>query len=301
MTTDSLAAPRGDRARAPVKASWTKQLFGDRAFRVGVLMLGLVILLAVLAPLIAPYHPLERLRDEDGNLLRLSEPSAEHWFGTTNYGRDIASQVIWGTRRSLEIGVVAALVSVLIGVNAGLIGGYFGGWFDQLLLRINDATLSLPFLPLAIVMIGTLGRSDTVLIIAIAMIFWRVPARVIRSHVLVLKEMGYVRAARIAGASPLRIIYRQLAPNVLPFGLLYGMLLTSEAVIAEATLSFLGFASADSMSLGTVMFDAFASQEIRDAWWWPLFPGLVIMLFVMSIALIAEAYERHIIPSLERT
>lgn len=300
MTNQPIAA-KVPHARPLAKPTWTRQLLGAGAFRVGALILGLVILMALFAPLIAPYHPLERLRDEDGGLLRLAEPSSDHWFGTTNYGRDIASQVIWGTRRSLQIGVVAAFVSVFIGANAGLIGGYFGGWFDQLLLRINDATLSLPFLPLAIVMVGALGRSDTVLIIAIAMIFWRVPARVIRSHVLVLKEMGYVRAARVAGASPLRIIYRQLAPNVMPFALLYGMLLTSEAVIAEATLSFLGFASADSMSLGTVMFDAFASQEIRDAWWWALFPGLVIMLFVMSIALIAEAYERHIIPSLERT
>ncbi|NED96379.1 ABC transporter permease [Phytoactinopolyspora alkaliphila] len=272
-------------------SSW-KLVWRDRRARAGAVVILLFALVALLAPLIAPYHPLERLVGPDGDLLRLQPPSLEHPFGTSNYGRDLFSQAIWGTRRTLQVGVIAAVVAVVIGTNIGLIAGFAGGWVEQVLMRLNDAALALPFVPLAIVLIGTLGRSDVVLIIAIALVFWRIPARVVRAEVLVLKELGFVRAATCGGATRRRILYRQIAPNILPYAFLYGMLLTAEAVIAEATLSFLGFAPRDALSLGTIMFDAFSSQQIRQAWWWPLFPGLMIMAFVVAVSLLSEAYER---------
>lgn len=296
MTTSAdLEAPAppaaGDPAHVRPPSQWSRA-WRDRRARVGLLIVLLFVLVALLAPWIAPYHPWQRLTGPDGELLRLRPPSWEHPFGTSIYGRDLLSQAIWGTRRTLQVGVVAAVVAVVIGTNIGLIAGFAGGWVEQSLMRLNDAALALPFVPLAIVLIGTLGRSDVVLVVAIAMVFWRMPARVVRAEVLVLKELGFVKAATCGGATRRRILYRQIGPNVLPYALLYGMLLTAEAVIAEATLSFLGFAPRDALSLGTIMFDAFSSQQVREAWWWPLFPGLMIMLFVVAVSLLSDAYER---------
>ncbi|MEQ4209407.1 ABC transporter permease [Actinopolymorpha sp. B17G11] len=255
-----------------------------------VLLVGFVVV-AALAPVLAPYGPLDRIRGVDGRLDRLLAPSLEHPFGTTNFGRDIFSQVIWGTRRTLSVGGVAALVTVVIGVNVGLIAGYFGGKVDAFLMRLTDSAYAIPFLPFAIVLVGVLGRSDVVLVLAVASLFWRTTARVVRSQVLTLKERPFVKAAVVGGATGRRVVYTHLAPNVVSLALLYGMLLVAEAVLAEASLSFLGLAPTDSVSWGTVMFDAFTSQQMRTAWWWALFPGLAIMLFVLAVSLLGRAYD----------
>lgn len=291
-----LPAKGPGRMRAPTAiANMGRRIWRDRRSRWGVVVVIVFLVLAVIGPYIAPYDAFERLRDPNGQLMRLSPPTSNNPFGTSNYGRDLFSQVLFGIRRSLQIGAVSAFAAVVIGTNVGLLAGYFGGWLDQLLMRVTDVAYSLPFLPLAIVLIGVLGRTDGVLIAAIAVLFWRSTARIVRSQVLSLKERSFVKAAVCGGASHLRVLYRQIAPNVIPFSLLYGMLLTAEAVIAEATLSFLGFAPPDAISLGTIMFDAYSSQSLREAWWWTLFPGLVIMSFVFSTALLARSYERTLV------
>jgi peptide/nickel transport system permease protein len=267
-----------------------RDLWSVKEGRIAVLALSFFVVLALVAPLIAPYAPLERVYSH-GRLVRLAPPSWDHPFGTTNFGRDIFSQVIWGSRRTLAVGGAAALATVVIGMNVGLLAGYLGGRVDVVLMRITDSAYAIPFLPLAIVLVAILGRSDVVLVLAIAVLFWRTTARVIRSHVLTLKERAFVKAATVGGASRWRILYTHLAPNVASLALLYGMLLIAEAVLAEASLSFLGLAPANSVSWGTIMFDAFASQEMRTAWWWPIFPGLAIMTFVFSVSLLGRAYE----------
>jgi peptide/nickel transport system permease protein len=271
-----------------------REALSDRSTRAGALIILGFVLLAALAPVVAPYSPLERIDGPDGDLARLESPSWAHPFGTTNYGRDVLSQVIWGAQRTISIGVVAAFVTVFLGTNIGLIAGYVGGKTDELLMRMTDAVYAVPFLPFAIVLVAVLGRDSLVLILAIAILFWRTTARVVRSQTLVLKERSYVRAALTGGASQWRIMYVHILPNVVPLALLYGMLLTAEAVMAEASLSFLGFAPANVLSWGTIMFDAFTSQELRTAWWWTLFPGLAIMLFVLAIALVGRGYERRL-------
>ena len=274
--------------------SGIRDIFSDRSTRVGAVIILGFIALAALAPLIAPYPPLERIYRPDGALARLEPPSWEHPFGTTNYGRDVLSQVIWGSQRTMSIGVTAAFVTVFIGTNIGLLSGYLGSRTDEILMRFTDAVYAVPFLPFAIVLIAVLGRNTGVLILAIAALFWRTTARVVRSQTLVLKERSYVRAAVTGGASQRRVMYVHMLPNVIPLALLYGMLLTAEAVMAEASLSFLGFAPPNALSWGTIMFDAFTSQELRTAWWWTLFPGLAIMLFVLAISLVGRGYERKL-------
>lgn len=251
----------------------------------------LFVLVALLGPWIAPYGPFDRLMLANGELARSVPPSLEHPFGTTSYGRDVLSQVIWGTRRTLVVGFVGALVTVVIGVNVGLVAGFAGGRVDSVLMRITDSAYALPFLPFAIVLVGILGRSDTVLLLAIAALFWRTTARVVRAQVLSLKQRPFVRAAVVGGARPRRVLYRHIAPNVVSLAMLYGLFLVTEAVIAEASLSFLGLAPPGSISWGTIMFDAFTSTELSTTWWWAFFPGLAIMLFVLCMSLLGRAYE----------
>ncbi|MCY4651017.1 MAG: dipeptide/oligopeptide/nickel ABC transporter permease/ATP-binding protein [bacterium] len=260
--------------------------------RVGLIIFSLIVLVAIFAPMIAPYDPQERLRTADGELARLLPPQRDYWMGTTNFGRDILSQFIVGTRRTLSVGAIAAFMAVFIGTNVGLIAGFRGGRVDNLLMRTTDAAYALPFLPFAIVLVGIVGRTDLILIAVIGLLFWRTTARVIRSQVLTTKERTFVKAAIAGGASPRRVLYAHIAPNVVALALVYGMLLIAEAVMAEASLSFLGFAPPDSLSWGTIMFDAFTSQRMRQAWWWPMFPGLALMVFMYSVYSVGQGVQR---------
>lgn len=260
----------------------------NRSVLVGAIAIGLFVVLAIFGPSIAPFDPQERLRGADGELLRLLPPSLEHWMGTTNFGRDILSQVIVGTRRTLTVGFTAAFMAAFIGTNIGLIAGYRGGRVDNVLMRLTDAAYALPFLPFAIVLVGIAGRSDLILVVAIGSLFWRTTARVVRSQVLSVKERMFVKAALVGGASRRRILYTHIAPNIVPIVLLFAMLLTAEGVMAEAAMSFLGFSPPESLSWGTVMFDAFTSQRLREAWWWPTFPGLALMTFIYSVSLVGR-------------
>ena len=143
---------------------------------------------------------MERNYDAAGKLIRLSKPSLDHWFGTTALGRDVFSQILWGARPAILVGVLTALGVVVIGVNVGLISGYFGGRIDAVLMRITDVFLGLPFLPFIIVVLSISGRSIWTIIFAMTLVMWRSTARVIRAQVLSLKEMPFIAAARVSGA-----------------------------------------------------------------------------------------------------
>ena len=287
-TTSEVASPTSiDRRPSPIRRA-----LRDKSVLVGLVIFGLIVLVAIFGPMIAPYDPQERLRTADGELARLLPPQRGFWMGTTNFGRDILSQLIAGTRRTISVGAVAAFMAVFIGTNVGLIAGFRGGRVDNLLMRMTDAAYALPFLPFAIVLVGIFGRTDLILVAVIGLLFWRTTARVIRSQVLTTKERTFVKAAIAGGASPRRVLYAHIAPNVLALALVYGMLLIAEAVMAEASLSFLGFAPPDSLSWGTIMFDAFTSQKMRQAWWWPMFPGLALMVFMYSVYSIGRGLQR---------
>jgi ABC-type dipeptide/oligopeptide/nickel transport system permease subunit/ABC-type dipeptide/oligopeptide/nickel transport system ATPase component len=296
MTTLDTGAPESPEDASPSgvnrRPSPIRRALRDKSVRIGLIILGVIVLVSIFGPAIAPYDPQERLRTADGELARLLPPQWDYWMGTTNFGRDIFSQLIVGTRRTIAVGAVAAFMAVFIGTNVGLIAGFVGGRVDNVLMRLTDAAYSLPFLPFAIVLVGILGRSDTILVAVIGLLFWRTTARVIRSQVLTTKERTFVKAAIAGGASRRRVLYAHIAPNVLALAMVYGMLLIAEAVMAEASLSFLGFAPPDSLSWGTIMFDAFTSQRLRQAWWWPLFPGLALMVFMYSVYLVGRGFQR---------
>ncbi len=247
---------------------------------------------------LAPHDPTVSQRAADGSLLRLEGPSRAHPLGTNHLGRDVLSQVIVGTRASLLVGTVAAFMAVFIGTNVGLAAAYFGGWVDDVLMRITDIAYGLPFLPFAIVLLAIMGQSMAWIIFAIVIILWRSTARVIRSQVLSHKNRPYVESAEAIGASNFRIMYIHILPNVLPLAFLYAAFAVGHAVIAEASLSFLGFGPPEMISWGGMIFTAFNQDAIRTAWWWVFPPGIMIMFFVMSVFFIGRTLEMVVNPEL---
>lgn len=270
----------------------------DRMGQAGLAILLIFALMGLFAPWITPHDTTEINRADDGSALRLEAPTSDHPLGTTNMGRDVLSQLIMGTRVSLLVGFLAAFIAVSIGVNIGLISAYFGGWTDDILMRITDLAYGLPFLPFVIVLVFLMGPSLLSIIIVISLILWRSTARVIRSQVLSHKNRPYVESARSIGASNFRIMYRHILPNVLPVAFLYGAFSVAWAVIAEASISFLGFGDPSMISWGQMLFEAYTSGAIRFAWWWVAPPGISIMLMVMSVFFIGRTLEQVTNPEL---
>jgi peptide/nickel transport system permease protein len=262
------------------------------------IVLGLCLALAVVGPGLTPYEPMERSYDATGKLLRLAPPSRAHWLGTTLLGRDVLTQMLWGARSALLIGGLTALGTVVIGVNVGLIAGYFGGRLDAVLMRITDMFLGLPFLPFIIVVLSLTGRSLWTMVLAMTLVMWRSTARVVRAQVLSLREMPFVAAARTTGAGDLTILYREIAPNVMPIALVSIAFALAWAIVTEASIGFLGFGDPSVVSWGSIVYDAYSSQMMYRAPWWVVPPGIAIMILVSAVYFAGRAYEEVVNPRL---
>ena len=265
---------------------------------VGLSLILLFIAGALLAPLVAPWGPFEVAFGAGRRIARLAPPNSTNWLGTTNQGMDVWSQLLWGSRVALTVGLLSALGSVVIGTLIGLFAGYFGGWLDEVAMRATDVAFGIPFLPFAMVVISITSPSLSLVILLVIFFLWRTTARVIRAQVLTLKTRPFVWAARAAGASELTILFRHIAPNVLPLSFLYVAIGVQAGVMLEAALSFLGFGDPHALSWGTMLNDAFRAGAMRTAWWWVLPPGLALSVFVMSIFVLSRAYEEILNPRL---
>lgn len=270
----------------------------DTLAKVGLVVFGSFLFLAIFGPLLAPSDPLQIHKYADGTVITLAEPTRSHPFGTTNYGRDLFSQWLHGARISLVVGAVAALFATTLGTIIGLTAAYYGGWVDDVLMRFTDLVYGLPGLPFVIALVFILGASLTNIILVIAFIQWRITARVVRSEALSIKERPYIESARSVGASDLRIMFLHILPNLLPLVILYMALTTAWSILMEASISFLGFAAPDQFSWGRMMYQVYNAGAIRDAWWWVLPPGISIMLLVMSVFFIGRAFEKVSNPDL---
>jgi peptide/nickel transport system permease protein len=272
----------------------------DRIALFGLIIYIFFFFVAIFAPVIAPYEPDEVIQ-EDGIWLSNEKPSSEFWLGTTNLGRDIFSQLVYGTRPALLVGFSAAIAVAVIGTVVGLIAGYFGGWADTLLMRLADVAFGIPFLPFIIVLVAFLEPSIWTIVIAMAVLLWRDTSRVIRSQVLITKEHAFVAAAKVSGASSRRIIFQYIAPGILPLSFLYGSLAIGWAILTESSVSFLGFGDPEVISWGFMLQDAFNSQALsRGAYYWVIPPGICIMLAVMAGFFIGRGYEEVLFPHLRR-
>lgn len=275
-------------------------LLGDRFALAGMIIIAIFLLVAIFADVIAPYGPNETLRSPTGGLARLQEPSAQHWLGTTAYAKDVLSQLLLGTRVAFIVGLSAAIVVGFLSTLLGLISGYYGRYVDDVIMRITDFALSIPTLPIAIVAVSILGPSLRNIIIVIAALFWRNGARIVRSVVLTEKEKVYVQAARAAGASHSYVMLVHILPNVIPVAFLWMTMSVAFAVLAEASLAFLGLGDPNTTSWGQMLNVAFTTGAIRDAWWWVLPPSFCLVLLISSIYVIGRAYEEKTNPRLRR-
>ncbi|MBM3598138.1 MAG: ABC transporter permease [Alphaproteobacteria bacterium] len=291
--------PRLVRAVGRAIARAAAQLRRDGFALAGVTIYTVFAVVALLADVLATHDPMEILFLPTGKLAANIRPGADFLLGTTNLGRDIYSQLIHGTRSALLVGLSAAVVVASLGTVVGLVSGYFGGRIDMVMMRFADVALSLPFLPFVIVLIGFLGASINIIIMAVALLLWPNTARVIRSQVLSLRERAYVEAARVTGASTWRIMFVHIAPNILPLSFLYGSIAIGWAILTEASVSFLGFGSANVVSWGYMLQDAFASQALsRGHFNWFIPPGLCIVLVVVAGFFISRGYEEIFFPKL---
>jgi len=271
---------------------------GERLAQFGFLALFVFVLLGLFGPELAPYDPSVTHRSDAGATLRIAEPSADHWLGTTNTGKDVLSHLIHGARVSVTVGFFAAFIAVFVGTNVALISAYYGGIVDDILMRITDIVYGLPFIPFVLTLVYILGPDIQNIIIGTAAVMWRSSARSIRSEVLSQRERPYVESAQAIGASDARIIYRHIFPNVLPLTVLYMAFAVAYAVIAEASIAFLGFGDPELYSWGTMIFQAYTVGAIRFAWWWVIPPGVCIMVFVMSVFFIGRTLEEYTNPEL---
>ncbi len=276
---------------------WRSRSPGARLGRVGAITLGLFVLVAVFAPLLAPHDP----RAQTG--LPYQSPSASHLLGTNDIGQDILSELIYGTRVSLAIGFLAALLAIVVGTLVGVASGYFGGLSDTLMMRFVDITLALPFLPLLIVLAVFLGRNLTTTILVISVVIWARPARIIRSQVLSARERGFVQAARAMGGRPFHLLRRHVLPAITPLVIAQFVRAANIAILLEASLSFLGLGDVTSKSWGTTLYYASARGAfLTRAWlWWVLPTGLAISAVVVAFAFIGYALEERADPRLRRT
>ena len=289
-TSISSAVPRGlERLRI---------IWSYPSGAVGLFVVLLFVALAVFAPLIAPYGPFEVVYNADHSVVRLAPPDWRTWFGTTNQGMDVFSQLVWGSRVALLVGLLSAMGSAMIGTLIGLVSGYFGGWIDEILMRATDIAFGIPFLPFAMVVIAIAKPSLALVILLVVLFLWRTTARVIRSQVLSLKSRGFVWAARAAGASDAHILWRQILPNVLPISFLYMAIGVQAGVMLEAALSFLGFGDPNVQSWGIMLNAAFRAGAMRSAWWWVLPPGVALSMFVIAVFMITRAFEDRLNPQL---
>jgi peptide/nickel transport system permease protein len=282
------------RPRESPLALAVRRLLRGRSSRVALVVLGVIVLVGLLAPFIAPYDPSAQ---PDIVALKDLSPSLAHPFGTDPYSRDVLSRVIYGARLSLIIGVLATIVSLTLGVAYGSIAGYAGGLIDAVMMRVLDAFLSIPRLLLLIgVLVAWPRLSIGALVLFLGFTGWFGLSRIVRGQVLALKHAEFVMAARALGASRRRILLRHLLPNLVSPIAVAATLGVAHVIVLEAGLSYLGIGVPQPQaSWGNIIQDG--ADQVAALWWMSLFPGLFMVLTVMTLNILGEAlrdaYERR--------
>ncbi len=283
----TITEPLAD--ESPGRRAW-RRLKRRKSAMLGLIIVVVLLLVAVLAPLIAPFDPAQQ-----AYAFVRKAPSWRNWLGTDESGRDLLSRVIFGARASLMAGVVSVAIAVAIGVPVGLLAGYRGGWVDALISRITDAMLACPFLILAIALAAFLGPSLTNAMIAIGVTATPIFVRLTRGQVLVVKTEDYVEAARAVGNGPVRIAVRHILPNIMPALLVQATLTIAAAIIAEASLSFLGLGQQPPAPSWGSMLNT-AQRFLTNAPWMAIWPGIAIFLTVLSFNLLGDGLRDALDP-----
>lgn len=275
------------------EASFVSRLVTRKTVMVGLLILVVVAALAILAPLIAPYSP-SRLSVVN----RLKPPSGSYWFGTDEFGRDVFSRTIYAGRLSLLVGASVVAFAAIFGVTLGLVAGFFRR-LDTPIARIIDAMMAFPDILLAIALVAALGPSLVTVIVALGIVYTPRLARIVRASTLVIRELPYVEAARALGVPTWRIMSRHVLRNLVSPILVQGTFIFAYAMLAEAGLSFLGLGvSPEVPTWGTMI--AAGRQYIGQADWMTLFPGIAIILSVLSLQMVGDGFRDLLDPRLRK-
>ena len=276
---------------------WTisfRRMRKNRTAIAGIIILFIFAIIAIFAPLIAPYDPFNQ------NFIRaFRPPSMENFLGTDEFGRDVFSRIIYGARISLQIGFVSVFISLILGVSLGLIAGYYGSWLDMLIMRVMDLMLSFPYILLALVIMSILGPGIFNAMIAIGIVYVPQYARIVRSSVLSVKKKEYVMAAQALGASDLRIILKHVFLNSMAPIIIQTTLSIGRAIINAAGLSFLGLgAQPPTPEWGAMLSNG--QDFLRNAPWIATFPGIAIALLVLGFNLVGDGFRDAFDPRLHK-
>ena len=264
----------------------------NRAALLGVFIILFFSVIAIFAPVIAPYDPYSiDLRN------RLTPPDNIHLFGTDRFGRDLLSGIIWGSRTSLYVGIVSTALATFIGIVLGSIAGYFGGRIDEIIMRIVDVILVIPTFFLILIIVAIWGSGVQNVLLVLAFTRWPGLCRLIRAQFLSVKSLTFVEAAINVGASKFHIIFREILPNVIYVAIVRASLQISGSIMTEASLSFLGLGDPNNISWG-YMLNA-ARQDFYRAWWTSIYPGIMITLTVLAFNLIGDGLNDALNPALK--
>ena len=273
-----------------------KEILSNKQIMFGVVVILLMSSLAIFAPFLAVHDQYElNLLPEE----RLQPPSKEHWFGTDDLGRDLFSRMVYGARISLSVGFIAVAIMLIIGVFIGVLAGYYGGWIDNLIMRFVEIMMCFPRFYLILMILAFLGPSIVYVMIIIGLTSWTGLARLVRAEFLSLREREFAVAAKALGASDLRIAFRHILPNALAPVFVSATLSVGGAILLESGLSFLGIGVQIPVpSWGNII--SAGRFYIDSAWWLTVFPGMAILITVLSFNLVGEGLRTILDPHLKR-
>ncbi|MDQ7848955.1 MAG: ABC transporter permease [Armatimonadota bacterium] len=289
LETTRLSPPPGRAGRRPLARFIRKYPMGT----VGAVLIVAMLLVGAFAEAVAPYDPVV---NDFGAMFQ--RPSRAHWFGTDAFGRDVLSRILYGARTALLVGFGSSLLGATAGALLGVVSAYFGGRLDLWLQRLLDVVMAFPIIILAMAVVALLGTGTVNLVLAIALSFAPRAERVVRASALAVREMAYVEAARAVGAGPWRIIFRHMSPNVAAPYLVMLTAFLGQAILLEASLSFLGLGVAEPTPAWGLMLRGAAVDFVQRAPWMAIFPGLAISVAVLAFNVLGDALRDALDPRL---
>jgi peptide/nickel transport system permease protein len=279
----------------PLRADVIRRFTRNRLAMAGVVFIVLLVIVAVFAPLIAPYGYAEIVPGAPSR----AGPSWDHLFGTDTIGRDVFSRVVYGSRVSLKIGILATVLTLLIGVTYGAVAGFAGGGVDSLLMRITDIFLAIPYIVLAIAIATIFGRSENSIILVLGLTGWLAISRIVRSSFLSLKETEYVESASAQGFTKKRIMFHHILPNAMQPIIVYGTVAIGGVILSEAALSFLGVGPQSPTPAWGLMVAEAGAGSLTSSPHMLFFPGLAIFLTVLAFVLVGDGLRDALDPKLK--
>ncbi len=275
---------------------FVRQVFQNRMATIGVIIISFFLLMAIFGPVFMPFRTTDIADSRDAVF---NPPSPEHWLGTDNLGRDVLAYLMSGARISLFVGIVATAISMVLGTLVGIVSGYCGGRTDNVLMRITDFFLVLPWLPFCMVLAAILGNSIWNIILVIGLTGWAGTARIIRAQTLSVREQQYVERTVSIGAGKAHVMLRHILPNVFPLVFSETILVISSSILTETSLAFLGLGDPTQPSWGMMLNDAYSTGAMTSgAWWYFILPGLCVILVALGFTLIGYAFDEILNPKL---